>query len=162
MAFDLQTFLPLSAQANSSAPRVFTYETTDSFSDIVVTDYFIDKINEIDSGDLLYSVTSDGEFFNVFQVSGSSISLSAPPNGDNSKTVDDDYTILPTDKDIRVTGARTITVPASLPNQVTVYAVDSVVTLSVTPENEPATIPAGLSYTLIANADASPDGYYVK
>lgn len=77
-----------------------------------------------------------------------------------SKTVDEDYTVLTTDYSLRVTGARTITVPDELPREVTIYAADSAVTLSVTPENEPNTIPSGASFTLIW--DETLAGYYVK
>jgi len=160
MAFDLNKFLPLSAQANSSAPRFFTYETDDSYADITANDYFLTKINEIDTGDLLYAVCNDGEFLGVFEVSGGVVVLGSQPNGSNSKTVDEDYTVLETDTSLRVTGSRTITIPNGLPREVTIYAADSVVTLSVTPENQPNTIPSGLSFTLIWDETLS--GYYVK
>ena len=95
--------------------------------------------------------------FNVIDSTGNSMPV-ATLGG--SQTIDEDYTVLPTDYSLRVTGARIITVPDELPREFTIYAADSVVTLSVTPENEPATIPAGSSYTLIW--DATLAGYYVK
>jgi len=84
-----------------------------------------------------------------------------------SETIDADYTIQPTDYSLRVTGARTITVPDALPREVTIYAATDTVTL----ENEAAsalvienfilsTIAVGETRTIIW--DESLAGYYAK
>jgi len=73
MAFNLNNWLPISAQANSNAPRLFTYETADTLSQVSAADYFLQVINQVDSGDLFYIVCSDGNFFGAVSVVGSSI-----------------------------------------------------------------------------------------
>lgn len=77
-----------------------------------------------------------------------------------TKTVDADYSITDEDASIRVTGARTITLQSERSFPVRVYAADSTVTLSEAPENQPATITAGLAYTLVY--DSTLGGYYVS
>jgi hypothetical protein len=73
MAFNLNNWLPISAQANSNAPRLFTYETADTLSQISVTDYFLQVIGQVEDGDLVYSVCSDGNFFGTVTIVGGSI-----------------------------------------------------------------------------------------
>jgi len=81
------------------------------------------------------------------------------PTDGASKTVDKDYTVTDGDSVLRVTGARTVTLPDSLGFPVTIYAADSTVTLSVTPENQASnTITVGKAWTLYY--DATLDGYF--
>ena len=133
MAFSLQTFLPLSAQANSSAPRMFTYETSDNLSDISGQDYFLDKIHEVDSGDLLYSVCSDGRYLLSFNVASGVISVSVIDiEGPGGQMIDiiADYTAQESDKDLCVIGSGiTIKVPENRSSVLTVYAATDTVSL---------------------------------
>lgn len=69
--FDLQNFAPLSGQANSNAPRLFTYATTDSIATVEGVDYFDTIVME--TGDLVYITASDGELMSVYD--GSSVSV---------------------------------------------------------------------------------------
>jgi len=100
-----------------------------------------------DSNCALFIVSSDGS---VTPASGQG----------SSKTVDEDYAVQPEDYVLRVTGNRTITLPATRSNEITVYAATGSVTLSETPENQPNPITIGNSYTLIY--DETLGGYFVK
>lgn len=65
MAFTLASFLPLSAQANSSAPRVFIYKTTDAASVVVASGYFDGVYMNLTAGDIV--IVSNGGA-NVYSV----------------------------------------------------------------------------------------------
>ncbi len=163
MAFTLETFLPISAQANSDAPRFFTYETSDALSDIAAADYFKSKINEIDSGDLLYAVCSDGRYILSLEVSGGVVSVDVIDNsgaGGQMKDVLANYTALSSDRDLCVIGAGiTIKVPDNRQAVLTIYAATDTVSL-VNSNDDPlqidnfvlSTIPVGESRTLIWSA----------
>jgi hypothetical protein len=84
MAFNPKNFLPVSAQANSDAPRVFSYDTSDTIDTVSASDYFLSKINEIDSGDLIYITTLAGEYFGVFTVAGGVVTSRVAPIAESS------------------------------------------------------------------------------
>jgi len=75
-------------------------------------------------------------------------------------TVDADYTIGASEDVVSVTGARTITLPATRSKPISIYAVDSTVTLDVSGtasgiiENAASDITAGNVYKLIYRADS--------
>ena len=58
MAFTQGTFLPLSAQANSSAPRSYHYKTADAAATVKASGYFNDAFQVLDAGDII--IVSDG------------------------------------------------------------------------------------------------------
>jgi hypothetical protein len=58
MAFTLNSFAPLSAMANSNAPRMFVYSTDDAVASVVAADYFIDRINQLLVNDVILVVSS--------------------------------------------------------------------------------------------------------
>ena len=60
MAFTPATFLPLSAMANSDAPRHYTYTTADAKATVVGSGYFNDKANDLNVGDVIWCVNSNG------------------------------------------------------------------------------------------------------
>ena len=163
MAFDLNKFLPLSAQANSSAPRFFTYETDDSYADITANDYFLAKINEIDTGDLLYAFCSDGRYLLSFEIAGGVISVDVidiDGAGGQMKDILANYTALASDRDLCVIGTGiTIKIPDDRQAVLTVYAATDTVSL-VDSNDDPlaidnfvlSTIPVGESRTLIWSA----------
>jgi len=163
MAFTLETFLPISAQANSSAPRFFTYETSDALADITSADYFQTKINEIDSGDLLYVVCLDGRYLLSFEVSGGVVSVDVidiSGAGGQMKDILANYTALASDRDLCVIGSGiTIKIPDERQAVLTVYAATDTVSL-VDSNDDPlgidnfvlSTIPVGESRTLIWSA----------
>lgn len=61
MALSLPTFLPLSAMANSNAPRHFTYTTPDAKATVVSSGYFNGAVSHgLKKGDVIWSVDSNG------------------------------------------------------------------------------------------------------
>ena len=60
MAFDQNNFSPVSASA-SPAPKLFSYSSsTDTLTTILATGYFADKQNQLEEGDYIFVVGSDG------------------------------------------------------------------------------------------------------
>ena len=71
MAFSATEFLPLSSMANSSAPRHFTYSTTDTKATAVASGYFDDAVVlGLAKGDLIWvvGVTGGTEVFTLIFV----------------------------------------------------------------------------------------------
>lgn len=70
MTVSLTEFLPLSSMANSSAPRHFTYATTDTKATVVAASYFDDAVGYgLAKGDVIWVVGVTGGtevFFMVF------------------------------------------------------------------------------------------------
>lgn len=62
MAFSATEFLPLSSQANSNAPRHFTYTTPDSKATVVASGYFNAAADTLGlkQGDVIWSVDANG------------------------------------------------------------------------------------------------------
>ena len=62
MALTEETFLPLSAQANSDAPRMFAYSTGDAIAVVEAANYFDSffTASQTATGDVLLAVMSDG------------------------------------------------------------------------------------------------------
>jgi hypothetical protein len=61
MAFTQSTFLPLSAQANSSAPRYFVYKSDDLIATIKAADYFLGIFQTLTVDDVIVVVAdADG------------------------------------------------------------------------------------------------------
>lgn len=61
MAFSATEFLPLSSMANSSAPRHWTYATTDSKATSVASGYFDDAVVlGLAQGDIIWAVGVTG------------------------------------------------------------------------------------------------------
>ena len=60
MAFTAATFLPMSSMANSNAPRHWTYTTADAKATVVGSGYFNDAANELNVGDIIWSVDANG------------------------------------------------------------------------------------------------------
>lgn len=63
MAFDQNNFLPLSAQANSNAPRMWVYSTADA--DITAANYFDGTFvaGVAETGDVLLGIDGGGTSF---------------------------------------------------------------------------------------------------
>lgn len=59
MSFTLASFLPLSAQANSNAPRWFVYKSNDLIAAIKADDYFLDVFQNLDADDVIYVRADD-------------------------------------------------------------------------------------------------------
>jgi len=77
MAFTQESFSPIGAPSNSNSPRLFSYGTSDSSSAVEQADYFIDKINQINDGDLVQMKTSDSNSVMVFNKSGGALTLAS-------------------------------------------------------------------------------------
>ena len=62
MALDKTKFLPASGMANSNAPRVFNYTTTESKATVVASGYFNDAAAHLglQKGDLIWVVGVSG------------------------------------------------------------------------------------------------------
>lgn len=60
MAFSATTFIPLSSQANSNAPRHYTYTTADSKATVVASGYFDAMHRQLNVGDIVWSVDANG------------------------------------------------------------------------------------------------------
>ena len=69
-AFTPATFLPLSAMANSDAPRHFTYATADTKAEAVASGYFDAVAGILQVGDLIWTlgVTGGTEVFTLIMV----------------------------------------------------------------------------------------------
>lgn len=61
MAFTQASFLPLSAQANSNAPRHYIYKTTDALATVKADDYFLSTFQVLDADDVIIVFTGDGK-----------------------------------------------------------------------------------------------------
>jgi len=72
MALTTDTFIPMSAQGNSNAPRSFSYETTDAIATVEGANYF-DALAATTGGyglqtnDFIFATMSDGT--KIYQVS---------------------------------------------------------------------------------------------
>lgn len=75
MSFNPDSFLPLSAQANSNAPRSWVYRTTDNLLDVIAEGYFVNKKSQIIAGDNIYLDANDGSRFGRFVPSGDSFAI---------------------------------------------------------------------------------------
>lgn len=75
MSFNQKTFGPISSHGNSDLPNIWTYRTTDSSTDTIQADYFIKKINEIESGDFINLDASDGHFVGRFLNENGSVTV---------------------------------------------------------------------------------------
>lgn len=73
--FTQKSFGPISSHGNSDMPNIWTYRTTDSSTDVLQADYFINKINEINNGDFINLASSDGNFAGRFLNSGGVITV---------------------------------------------------------------------------------------
>ena len=62
MAFSANTFLPLSAMANSNAPRHFTYRTFDSNATVAAPGYFDEAVASLGlrQADVVWSIDANG------------------------------------------------------------------------------------------------------
>lgn len=60
MSFSASEFLPLSSMANSSAPRHWTYASTDSHATMVASGYFNDRASELNVNDIIWAVGATG------------------------------------------------------------------------------------------------------
>jgi len=60
MAYSHPTLHRASSSANSDAPTIWTYTTTDSAADLNTAGYFNDASADLNVSDLIYGVTSTG------------------------------------------------------------------------------------------------------
>ena len=77
MAFTQSSFTPIGAHSNSDSPRLFSYRSADSFATIQSSNYFDDKINQINDGDFIQLDSSDSNAMMVFVKSGSTLSIAS-------------------------------------------------------------------------------------
>ena len=60
MAYTHPNLHRISSSANSDAPTMWAYTTTDALADINTADYFLLAINDLKAGDLIYATSSTG------------------------------------------------------------------------------------------------------
>lgn len=60
MSFSLNEFLPSSLQANSNAPRHWTYKTTDAIATVVASGYFDAQSDNLNVTDVITVIASTG------------------------------------------------------------------------------------------------------
>jgi len=60
MAFARSGLNKVSSGANTTAPVVWIYITTDTAATVQIVDYFLDAIREIGLNDVMFQVTSSG------------------------------------------------------------------------------------------------------
>ena len=150
MAFDQQKFGPIGGE-NMIAPAQWSYRSSDdAIADVAASGYFNEKIYQLETGDNIYIAASDAA--GLFEVTndGSDITLTNITDGGGGSTskkeVSTPYTVLASDEILFVSGTGVVTIPAGLDNK-TIYSVDGC-SLNAAPENVPALIPSGQSYTL--------------
>lgn len=62
MAFAIANFLPMSAMANSDAPRNYIYKTTDAIATVKAADYFLSVYMNLAAGDVIIVKIGTAEF----------------------------------------------------------------------------------------------------
>ena len=72
MAFTASTFVPLSSQANSNAPRVYVYDTDDAIATVAAADYFLSRYQNLQAGDKVIVKIGAAEFHELIILSSSS------------------------------------------------------------------------------------------
>jgi len=72
MAFTPSTFLPLSSQANSNAPRVYVYSTSDAIATVAAADYFLTRYQNLAAGDKIIVKIGAAEFHELVVAASSS------------------------------------------------------------------------------------------
>jgi hypothetical protein len=66
MSFTQSTFAPVGPQS-SDAPAVYSYSTSDTLATVKGAGYFVDKENQLEEGDIVFTQSSDG--FTIMEVS---------------------------------------------------------------------------------------------
>lgn len=72
MSFDGDYFIPLSAQANNNAPRIFMYYTADALATVKATDYFLSRWQNLTAGDKVIVKIGAAEFHELVVIASSS------------------------------------------------------------------------------------------
>lgn len=72
MAFTPSTFLPLSAQANSNAPRVYVYSTSDALATVKADDYLLTRYQNLAAGDKIIVKIGAAEFHELIVTASTS------------------------------------------------------------------------------------------
>lgn len=73
MSFNQENFSPISAHATNS-PRIFSYKTDDSLTDVLTDNYFYDKRFQLEAGDVvLVAIDADVTLINISEASASTV-----------------------------------------------------------------------------------------
>jgi hypothetical protein len=72
MAFTPTTFIPLSAQANSNAPRMYMYSTSDAIATVATADYFLTRYQNLQAGDIIVVKIGAAEFHELVVLTSAS------------------------------------------------------------------------------------------
>jgi hypothetical protein len=78
MSFTQPTFAPVGPQS-SDAPAVYSYSTSDTLATVKGAGYFVDKENQLEEGDIVFTQSSDG--FTIMEVSASTGTVTDPGFG---------------------------------------------------------------------------------
>lgn len=108
MAFDQSFFSPVGS-VSSAAPTIYSYETTDTISQVSAADYFDDKKFQLNVNDLIYVSASDADRYIVYKGEGNP--SGGLPLSLSLVKISDDYQVLTSDQYIVSSGGNTITFP---------------------------------------------------
>lgn len=86
MAFTASTFLPVSAMANSDAPRQYIYSTSDAIATVKADDYFLTRYQNLAAGDLITVKIGAAEFHELVVVSSTSSTVTTQLLGSQELT----------------------------------------------------------------------------
>lgn len=75
MAFTPASFLPVSAMANSSAPRQYVYKTSDAIATVVTDDYFLSRYQNLQAGDIIHVLIGVAELHKLFVITSTSATV---------------------------------------------------------------------------------------
>ncbi len=69
MAFTGANFLPVSAMANSDAPRQYIYKTDDAIATVITDDYFLTRYQNLAAKDIIHVVIGLAEIHTIMVIS---------------------------------------------------------------------------------------------
>jgi hypothetical protein len=72
MAFTPGTFLPVSAMANSNAPRQYIYKTSDAIATVKAADYFLTRYQNLAAKDIIHVVIGTAEVHTLIVLTSTS------------------------------------------------------------------------------------------
>lgn len=75
MVFNGSTFLPVSAMANSDAPRQYIYKTTDPIATVKADDYFLTRYQNLVAGDIILVFIGLAELHTLIVIASTSATV---------------------------------------------------------------------------------------
>jgi hypothetical protein len=88
MSFTQATFAPLSGQASDTV-KIYAYKTSDPIATVTATNYFSDKIFQLDENDLIFAEVSEGTRALIIGADNSTATLATGLTGSADTPIDD-------------------------------------------------------------------------